>query len=149
MRNLEDTWYEPELTPYIDTRITPWRTLLSYQLLFWGSASCCAYFIKVIRRTPRNSLSRCLFYIFRRYMFRPYCATELLVTECEVLPCTRANSWLWDGQFRLSVGIVRSRTKATELVRYVSALVGHPQLLIKYIIYIYNIYLTPWKVLVQ
>jgi hypothetical protein len=30
--------------------------------LFWGSASCCAYFIKVIRRTvPRNNSSRCLF----------------------------------------------------------------------------------------
>jgi hypothetical protein len=30
--------------------------------LFWGSASCCAYFIKVIVRiAPRNNYLRCLF----------------------------------------------------------------------------------------
>jgi hypothetical protein len=35
----------------------------SFETLFslWGSASCCAHFIKVIRRTvPRNNFSRCL-----------------------------------------------------------------------------------------
>jgi hypothetical protein len=38
--------------------------------IFWGgSASCCAFFIKVNGRTvPRNNFLRCL---FRRYMFRP------------------------------------------------------------------------------
>jgi hypothetical protein len=36
----------------------------NYAHLFWGSASCCAYFIKVTGRTfPRNNSSRCLFYI--------------------------------------------------------------------------------------
>jgi hypothetical protein len=41
--------------------------------LFWGSASCCAYFIKVIGKTvPRNNFLRCLFiFLFRRYMFLP------------------------------------------------------------------------------
>jgi hypothetical protein len=38
--------------------------------LFWGSASCCAYFIEVIRRTvPRYSSSRCLFYSFATTCF--------------------------------------------------------------------------------
>jgi hypothetical protein len=32
------------------------------QFLFWGSASCCAYFIKVIGGiVPRNNYLRCLF----------------------------------------------------------------------------------------
>jgi hypothetical protein len=36
--------------------------------LFWGSASYCRYFIKVIRRIiPRNNSLRCLFYIL--YIF--------------------------------------------------------------------------------
>jgi hypothetical protein len=29
--------------------------------LFWGSASCCAYFIKVTGRTWKNKYLRCLF----------------------------------------------------------------------------------------
>jgi hypothetical protein len=48
-------------------------TILLAAVMFWGSASCCAYFIKIIRRTvPRNNFLSCLFYIlFCRYMFRP------------------------------------------------------------------------------
>jgi hypothetical protein len=40
-----------------------WRQIeLRKVFLFWGSASCCAYFIKVIGRTvPRNNILRCLF----------------------------------------------------------------------------------------
>jgi hypothetical protein len=36
--------------------------------LFWGSASCCAYFIKVIRTTTTKGV---YFLYFWRYMFRP------------------------------------------------------------------------------
>jgi hypothetical protein len=43
---------------------------------FWGSASWCACFIKVIRRTVfRNNCLRCLLYLYLdRYMFRPLSA---------------------------------------------------------------------------
>jgi hypothetical protein len=40
------------------------RQELLEQLLFWSSASCCVYFMKVFGRTvPRNNSSRCLFYM--------------------------------------------------------------------------------------
>jgi hypothetical protein len=40
--------------------------------VFWGSASCCTYFIKIISRTvPRNNSSRRLFYIL--YIFAATC----------------------------------------------------------------------------
>jgi hypothetical protein len=52
------------------------------QFLFWGYASCCAYFIKVFDRTvlPNNFQGVCL-YLFRRYMFRPSLATSRRNTQ--------------------------------------------------------------------
>jgi hypothetical protein len=45
------------------------------QFLFWGFASCCAHFVKVIgRAVSRNNCSRCLVILIScRYIFRICC----------------------------------------------------------------------------
>jgi hypothetical protein len=45
-----------------------------YRFHFWGCASCCARFIKIIRKTVfRNNCLICLLYLyFERYMFGLY-----------------------------------------------------------------------------
>jgi hypothetical protein len=57
-RKLENTGSDDSGSQYVG------RLNAKFKFLFWGSVSCCVYFIKVIRRiVPHNNSSRCLVYI--------------------------------------------------------------------------------------
>jgi hypothetical protein len=44
-----------------------------HSFVFWGSASCCAYFSKVIRRTVPHNNCRCLFHILYTFAAKCFC----------------------------------------------------------------------------
>jgi hypothetical protein len=83
--------------------------------LFWGSTSCCAYFIKVIRKTvSRNNSSRCLFCILYRY--KKYKNTKNIKYILKNIKCKRKIKYKITYSYFIynSVALVRKQTIPTE-----------------------------------